>query len=101
MIAIDNVEVLPEARAGATGVLVCTVHVGGMDMIGPALHLAGEELHVVADDTTYGRLYDHLKAERARHGLHLIGWRNLRALFKVLRHGGSLVLLLRRGLPAG
>src|SRR4029078_7564161 len=63
MIAIDNVEVLPEARAGAARVLVCTVHVGGRDMIGPALRLAGEELHVVADDTTYGRLYDHLKAE--------------------------------------
>ena len=101
MIAIDNVEVLPEARAGKNGVLVCTVHVGGMDMIGPALHLAGEELHVVADDTTYGRLYDHLKAERARHGLHLIGWRNLRALFKVLRRGGNLVLFCDGGYRRG
>jgi KDO2-lipid IV(A) lauroyltransferase len=101
LIAIDNVEVLPEARAGDTGVLVCTVHVGGMDMIGPALHRAGEELHVVADDTTYGRLYDHLKAERARHGLHLIGWRNLRARFKVLRHGGTLVLFCAGGYRRG
>lgn len=101
LVAIDNVHVLADARAGGTGVLVCTVHIGGMDMIGPGLKRAGEELHVVADDTTYGRLYDHLKRVRAEHGFTIIGWRNLRGLFRALRAGGSLVLFCDGGYRAG
>ena len=54
-----------------------------------------------ADDTTYGRLYDHLKAVRARHGLTLIGWRNLRGLFKALRAGENLVLFCDGGYRPG
>ncbi len=101
LVQIDNIEILEEARAGGTGVLVCTVHVGGMDLIGPGLQIHGEVLHVVADDTTYGRLYDHLKQIRARHGLHLIGWRNLRGIFKALRARENLVLFCDGGFRRG
>jgi KDO2-lipid IV(A) lauroyltransferase len=55
----------------------------------------------VADDTTYGRLYDHLKAIRARHGLVLIGWRNLRELFRALKDGRNLVLFCDGGYRPG
>ena len=101
MVAIDNVEILQEARGEGKGVLVCTVHVGGMDMIGPALKRHGESLHVVADDTTYGRLYDHLAAQRARQGIFLIGWRNLRGLFRALKGGENLVLFCDGGYRPG
>ncbi len=101
LVRIENVECLTEARAHGAGILLCTVHVGGMDLVAPALHLAGERLHVVADDTTYGRLYDHLKAVRARHGMQLIGWRNLRGLFRVLRDGENLVLFCDGGYRRG
>ena len=88
-------------RSGGTGVLVCTVHVGGMDLIGPALQRVGETLHVVADDTTYGRLYDHLAAIRRRNGMFLIGWRSLRGLFRALRAGESVVLFCDGGYRPG
>jgi KDO2-lipid IV(A) lauroyltransferase len=102
LVAIDNVECLADARIGGdNGILICTVHVGGMDLIAPALSNVGEKLHVVADDTTYGRLYDHLKAVRAQHGLFLIGWRNLRGLFRVLRDGENLVLFCDGGYRRG
>jgi phosphatidylinositol dimannoside acyltransferase len=101
LVDIDNIELLWEARADEKGVLLCTVHVGGMDVIAPALKMHGQELHVIADDTTYGRLYDHLKAVRARHGLTLIGWRNLRGLFKALRAGENLVLFCDGGYRPG
>jgi KDO2-lipid IV(A) lauroyltransferase len=101
LVDIANIELLHEARGPGKGVLLCTVHVGGMDLISPALALHDQELHVVADDTTYGRLYDHLKAVRARHGLTLIGWRNLRALFRALRAGENLVLFCDGGYRAG
>jgi phosphatidylinositol dimannoside acyltransferase len=102
LVTIDNIEILDEARqVGPGGVLICTVHVGGADLIGPALKANGELLRVVADDTTYGRLYDHLAATRARHGIFLIGWRNLRGLYKALRAGENLVLFCDGGYREG
>jgi KDO2-lipid IV(A) lauroyltransferase len=101
LVDIADVGPLYEAQRDGKGVLLCTVHVGGMDLIAPPLHLAGEQLHVIADDTTYGRLYEHLKAVRARHGLTLIGWRNLRALFRALRAGENLVLFCDGGYRPG
>jgi len=101
LVTIDNLEILREAQVGAKGVLLCTVHVGGMDLLAPALHREGEQLHVVADDTTYGRLYEHLRAIRARYGILLIGWRSLRALFRALRGGGNLVLFCDGGYRPG
>jgi lauroyl/myristoyl acyltransferase len=101
LVEIDNLELLDEARARDRGVLLCTVHVGGMDLIAPALHRHGHQMHVVADDTTYGRLYEHLRAIRARHGLILIGWRNLRALFRALKEGSNLVLFCDGGYRDG
>ena len=75
------------------GVLICAVHVGAMDMLAPAMMVEGEKLSVVGDDTTYGRLYDHLAEIRGALGVDVIGWRNLRRLYKVLQDGGNLVLL--------
>ena len=101
MVGIDNPEILELARAEGKGVLLCTAHIGGMDMIGPGMKLLGESLHVVADDTTYGRLYDHLAEARARQAIFVIGWRNLRGMFKVLRENGNLVLFCDGGYRRG
>jgi lauroyl/myristoyl acyltransferase len=101
LVHIENAELLDEARSAGKGVLLCTAHVGGMDLLGPALKLRGESLHVVADDTSYGRLYDHLAAERARQNILLIGWRNLRGLFRALRDGRNLVLFCDGGYRRG
>jgi len=101
LVDIDNLEILEEARTAERGVLLCTVHVGGMDLIAPALHRFGHDMHVVADDTTYGRLYEHLRAIRARHGITLIGWRSLRGLFRALKAGSNLVLFCDGGYRDG
>jgi phosphatidylinositol dimannoside acyltransferase len=101
LVHIEDIGVLREARARGKGVLLCTVHVGGMDLVGTGLKAHGESLHVVADDTTYGRLYDYLAKERARQQIFLIGWRNLRGLFRALRDGGNLVLFCDGGYRRG
>jgi len=75
------------------GVLICTVHTGALDMLAPAVMTEGDPMHAVADDTTYGRLYDHLTAVRRAFGVDIIGWRNLKRLYQVLRGGGNLVLI--------
>ena len=101
LVKIENVESLTAARQEGRGVIVCCVHVGGMDMIGPALKRHGERIHVVADDTSYGRLFAHLRAIRLRHEIHLIPWRNLRQLFRNLRAGENLVLFCDWGYRRG
>jgi KDO2-lipid IV(A) lauroyltransferase len=101
LVGIENFEILTEARVEGNGVLMCTAHVGGMDLLGPGLKLAGERLHVVADDTTYGRLFDHLAEARARQNIFVIGWRNLRGMFRVLRDNGNLVLFCDGGYRRG
>ena len=101
LVGIDNLEILEEARAEGKGVLVCTAHIGGMDLLGPGLKLAGMSMHVVADDTTYGRLFDHLAAARARQNIFVIGWRNLRGMFRVLRDNGNVVLFCDGGYRRG
>lgn len=101
MVRIENIETLTSAREGGRGVILCTVHVGGMDLIGPGLKRQGQSLHAVADDTTYPRLYDHLAAQRRRHGVFLIGWRELRRLFRALRAGENLVLFCDGGFRRG
>ena len=101
LVHIENPEILSLAQSEENGVVICTVHVGGMDLIGPAMKAVGESLHVVADDTTYGRLYDHLSAVRARQGIFLIGWRNLRGLFRALRDRKNLVLFCDGGYRRG
>jgi len=83
------------------GVLVCSVHVGAMDLLAPAVVAEGEKMSAVADDTTYGRLYEHLAAVRGAFGVEIIGWRNLRRLFKVLDSGGNLVLFCDGAYRAG
>ena len=101
LVQIADIGVLREARAREKGVLLCTVHVGGMDLLGPALKAHGESLHVVADDTTYGRLYDHLAEVRRKQHVFLIGWRNLRALFRALKDRENLVLFCDGGYRRG
>ncbi len=101
MVEIEDIGVLRRARELGKGVLICTVHVGGMDLIGASLKAHRQSLHVVADDTTYGRLYDHLAAVRLRQNIHLIGWRNLRGLFRALGNRENLVLFCDGGYRRG
>lgn len=101
LVDIENFELLREARAGGKGVLLSTVHIGGMDLMGPSFLSRGERVHVIADDRTYGRLYEHLAAVRERHGIHLIGWRNLRRMFRALREGANLLLFCDTGFRRG
>ncbi len=101
LVEIEDVGVLGRARELGKGVLICTVHVGGMDLIGASLKAHGESLHVVADDTTFGRLYDHLAAVRRRQNIHLIGWRNLRRLFGALADRQNVVLFCDGGYRRG
>jgi phosphatidylinositol dimannoside acyltransferase len=95
--AVDRLQVrdgTPETRGG----LILTVtHMGSNEAIGASIARHGLPISVVADDSSFPELFDHLRRQRERWGVTLIPWRNLREIFGVLRRGEMLGLLVDWG----
>ena len=84
--------------ASPEGGLILTVgHVGNNDVIGAAIADLGLPLSVVADDSSFPELFELLKSQREQWHATLIPWRNLRAIFGVLRRREMLGLLVDWG----
>ena len=82
------------------GGIICTVgHVGSNDAIGAAIAHLGLPLSAVADDSSFPELFDLLKRQREQWNATIIPWRNLRAIFGVLRRRELLGPAGRLGLP--
>ena len=81
----------------AGGIIVTAAHVGNNDLIGAAIAHMGLPLNVVADDSAFPELFDYLRRQREQWHATLIPWRNLRAIFGVLRRGEVLGLLVDWG----
>ena len=79
------------------GLIVTTGHVGNNDVIGAAIAHLGLPLNVVADDSSFPELFEYLRAQREQWSATLIPWRNLRAIFGVLRRREVLGLLVDWG----
>ncbi|MFL5720011.1 MAG: lysophospholipid acyltransferase family protein [Chloroflexota bacterium] len=95
---IDPAEVARiRAAAPAGGLIVTTGHVGNNDVIGAAIAHLGIPLNVVADDSSFPELFAYLRAQREQWSATLIPWRNLRAIFGVLRRREVLGLLVDWG----
>ena len=79
------------------GIIVTAAHVGNNDLIGAAIAHMGLPLNVVADDSSFPELFDYLRRQREQWHATLIPWRNLRAIFGVLRRREVLGLLVDWG----
>lgn len=79
------------------GVIFAVAHLGNNEAAAAGLASRGLPISVVADDTAYGELYELLRQQRAAWGVQLIPWRNLRAVYSVLRRGEILGLLVDWG----
>ena len=95
---LDPAEIARVRAASPTGGLIVTTgHVGNNDVIGAAIAHLGIPLNVVADDSSFPELFDYLRAQREQWSATLIPWRNLRAIFGVLRRGEVLGLIVDWG----
>jgi phosphatidylinositol dimannoside acyltransferase len=83
------------ARGG--GLIFSAAHIGNNEAIAAGAARRGLPISVVADDTSFAELYELLRQQRATWGVTLIPWRNLRAIFGVLRRGEILGLLIDWG----
>ena len=79
------------------GIIVTAAHVGNNDIIGAAIAHLGLPLSVVADDSSFPELFEHLRRQREQWHATMIPWRNLRAIFGVLRRREILGLLVDWG----
>ena len=83
--------------APAGGIIVTAAHVGNNDIVGAAIAHLGLPLNVVADDSSFPELFDYLRRQREQWHATMIPWRNLRAIFGVLRRREILGLLVDWG----
>jgi phosphatidylinositol dimannoside acyltransferase len=95
---LDAAEIDRIRAAALEGGLICTAgHVGNNDAIGAAIAHLGLPLNAVADDSSFPELFDLLTRQREQWHATIIPWRNLRAIFGVLRRREILALLVDWG----
>ncbi len=84
-----------EAPGG--GLIMAVGHVGNNEAVAAAVAHHGMPISVVADDSSFPEIYELLREQRERWGVHIIAWRNLREIFGVLRRREILGLLVDWG----
>lgn len=83
-----------------SGLILVVAHMGSNEAVGAAIAGHGMPISVVADDSSFPELFEHLRRQREAWGVTIIPWRNLRAIFGVLRRGELLGLLVDWGYRA-
>ena len=81
------------------GMIFTVGHIGNNEAVAAAIGRLGLPISVVADDSSLPELFELLRRQRERWGIQIVAWRNLRAIYGVLRRGEMLALRHRLGLP--
>lgn len=84
-------------QASGRGSIVVAGHVGNNEAVAAAVAWRGLPANVVADDSAFPEIFEILRAQREAWGVHVVPWRNLRELFKVLRNNEIMALLVDWG----
>lgn len=100
LVDLSAADALEEVRSRERGLIVVGAHVGHNEAGAAAVAERGWPVSVVADDTGYRELYEHLKARRQAWGIRLIPWTSLRELFAALRRREIVGLLVDWGYKA-
>ena len=79
------------------GLILAVGHLGSNEAIAANIARRGLPISVVADDSSFPELFDLLRTQRAKWGVTLIPWRNLREIYGVLRRREMLGLLVDWG----
>ena len=78
-------ELWGRCSAEGRGIIVTSGHIGSIEIFAGAYALQGIPTYGLADDSAYPELFEVLNRQRARWGVHVIPWRNLREVFRVMR----------------
>jgi KDO2-lipid IV(A) lauroyltransferase len=96
---LDAVEVkrLWREAPNGGGLIFVVGHVGNNEAVAAAIARHDMPISVVADDSAFPEIFEILRRQRESWGVRIIGWRNLRAIFGVLRGREMLALLVDWG----
>jgi KDO2-lipid IV(A) lauroyltransferase len=86
-----------EVWGGSRPTILVGLHIGNGDAAAAALAGRGWPVNVLAEDTAYDELFDLMFGQRREWGIRVIRWRNLREVYRVLRAGEILGLLVDWG----
>ncbi|MFL5755577.1 MAG: lysophospholipid acyltransferase family protein [Chloroflexota bacterium] len=90
-------EVAAAWRESDGPLIIAAFHLANSEAVGAALAEHGYPVHVVADDSSFPELFELLRRQRETWAVRLVPWRNLRAIFEVLRRREILVLVVDWG----
>jgi phosphatidylinositol dimannoside acyltransferase len=87
-------------RREGRGMIAVTAHIGNIEALAAAFAHRGWPAYALADDSAYPELFELLAEQRLRWGVRIIAWRNLREMYRVLRDGAILGLVVDWGYRA-
>lgn len=90
-------ELWARCRAEGRGVIAVSGHIGSIDVFAGSYAQQGVPTYGLADDTAYPELFELLNRQRRRWGVTIIPWRNLREIFRVMRHPAVLGMVVDWG----
>ncbi|HUP55022.1 MAG TPA: hypothetical protein VM408_05910 [Methylomirabilota bacterium] len=98
MVVQSDVDLIEDAwRASPGGLIFALQHVGNTDAVAAAVGQRGWPINVLADDSTFPEMFERFRRLREEWGAHVIPWKNLREIYKVLRNREMLGLLIDWG----
>jgi lauroyl/myristoyl acyltransferase len=98
MVVQADVDSIEEAWKSSPGGLIFALqHVGNTDAVAAAVGQRGWPINVLADDSTFPEMFERFRRLREEWGAHVIPWKNLREIYKVLRDREMLGLLIDWG----
>ncbi|MFL5680738.1 MAG: lysophospholipid acyltransferase family protein [Chloroflexota bacterium] len=92
---LDELE--PIWRESEGGLIFAVGHVGNNEAVAAGVAKRGWPINVVADDSSFPEMFELLRQQRESWGVKVIAWRNLRAIYSVLRRREMLALLVDWG----
>ncbi|MEO7117566.1 MAG: lysophospholipid acyltransferase family protein [Candidatus Limnocylindrales bacterium] len=79
------------------GIIAVSGHIGSIEVFAGHFAQRGLPTYGLADDSAYPELFDLLNRQRARWGVNIVPWRNLRETYRVLRLPAVLGLVVDWG----
>lgn len=90
---LTETSLLDEFRARGQAAIFVGFHAGNNELGAAALGERRYDVSVVADDSAFPEMYEHLRRLRASWGIKVIDWKAIREVFGTMKRGGVIVLL--------
>lgn len=98
LVSVQDLDIVePMWRESKGGLIFAAGHVGNNEAVAAGVAHRGWPISVVADDSSFPEMFELLRQQRESWGVKVIGWRNLRQIYQVLKRGEMLALLVDWG----